>query len=189
VSRQKKQKGTQSSLKAEWQAWYASKGPILIFGLKFGLLLALLYGLLATTFCDRLLYSYLEANAWLSNVILNIFGQNTHVSEVTIQSPQFAIAIRRGCDAVEPTWLLCAAILSFPASWRHKILGMLAGIILLQVLNLIRIVTLYWIGVHFPALFNSAHMEIWPTVFIIVAIALFVGWKRWTSLELKPHAA
>lgn len=188
MSRQKK-KGPQPSLKAEWRAWHASKGPILIFGLKFGLLLALLYGLLATTFCDRLLYSYLEANAWLSNVILNIFGQNTHVSEVTIQSPQFAIAIRRGCDAVEPTWLLCAAILSFPASWRHKILGMLAGIILLQVLNLIRIVTLYWIGVHLPAFFNSAHMEIWPTVFIIVAIALFVVWKRWTSLELKPHAA
>jgi hypothetical protein len=76
---------------------------VLRFVLKFGFLLALFYGLLATPYFDRMLYSYLEANAWLSNAILNGFGQHTQVSEVTIESPQFAIAIRRGCDAVEPT--------------------------------------------------------------------------------------
>ena len=63
-----------------------------------------------------------------------------------IQSPQFTMAIRRGCDAVEPTWLLCAAMISFPAPLLHKLWGIVAAIILLQILNLIRIVTLYWIG-------------------------------------------
>ncbi len=137
----------------------------------------LLYVLLALPFSERILYSYLEANAWMSNLILNVLGQGTHVTEVTIQSSGFAIAIRRGCDAVEPTWLLCAAILAFPGSFKHKLAGMLAGMVVLQLLNLVRIVTLYWIGIHFPAFFPSAHLEIWPTVFIIVAILFFVGWK------------
>jgi len=98
------------------------------------------------------------------------------------------MAIRRGCDAVEPTWLYCAAVLAFPAPFFRKFLGVLAGIILLQALNLVRIVTLYWIGIHLPAFFNSAHMEIWPTIFIITAITLFVGWKGWTFDRVEPKA-
>jgi exosortase family protein XrtM len=169
------------SLRGRWLSWFESKSPVLHFGLKFGILIALLYGLLAAPYFDRMLYSYLEANAWLSNAILRGLGQPTHVSEVTIQSPQFAIAIRRGCDAIEPTWLFCAAVLCFPAPLMRKLLGILAGIVLLQLLNLIRIVTLYLIGVHLPAFFNSAHMEIWPTMFIAVAISLFLVWKDWSS--------
>ena len=160
-------------------SWWASKAPVLWFGFKFGALVALLYGILAIPFSERLLYSYLEANAWLSNLILVGLGQGTHVTEVTIRSPDFAIAIRRGCDAVEPTWLLCAAILAFPGLFVRKLAGISAGIIVLQMLNLCRIVTLFWIGTHFPAFFPSAHLEIWPTVFIVVAILLFAGWKGW----------
>jgi len=166
-------------LKAEWLAWFAGKAPVIIFGVKFGALVLLLYGLLAVPPLERMLYSYLEANAWLSNFILIGFGQGTHVSEVTIRSPEFAIAVRRGCDAVEPTWLLCAAILAFPGSLGRKLGGIAAGIVALQLLNLIRIVTLYLIGSHFPAFFFSAHLEIWPAVFILAAIGLFVGWKGW----------
>jgi exosortase H (IPTLxxWG-CTERM-specific) len=167
------------SFKAEWQAWWAGKRPVLIYGAKFGALVFALYGLLAAPWAEHILYYYLEANAWISSGILNLLGQGTQVSEVTIRSPAFAIAIRRGCDAVEPTWLLCAAIVAFPGTWRRKLAGIGAGIVALQALNLIRIVTLYLIGSRLPALFPSAHLEIWPAVFIVVAIMLFVGWKGW----------
>ncbi len=180
-------KKTGPSLRERWRSWVASKGPVLQFGLSFALWLAVLYALLATTFFDRMLYSYLEANAWLANAILRGLGQPTHVSEVTIQSPQFAMAVRRGCDAVEPTWLLCAAMISFPAPLLHKLWGMLAAVVLLQILNLIRIVSLYWIGIHLPGFFNSAHLELWPTAFIVVAIVIFVGWKE-SSYRPHPHA-
>jgi exosortase/archaeosortase family protein len=169
------------ALKAEWLTWWAGKAPVLFFGLKFGGLIALLYGLLAIPAAEQLLYGYLKANAWASCGILDLLGQGTHVSDVTIASSAhpFAIAIRRGCDAVEPTWLLCAAILAFPGPWKRKFAGMLFGIVVLQVLNLMRIVSLYWIGSRFPALFPSMHLEVWPTLFILVAISLFVGWKDW----------
>jgi exosortase H (IPTLxxWG-CTERM-specific) len=191
VSRQKKkkhQKSPEPSLKAEWQTWYASKGPVLRFVLKFGILMILFYGLLATPYFDQALYSYLVANAWLSNALLDALGQNTHVSGITIQSPQFAVTIERGCDAVEPTWLFCAAIFSFRAPLTRKLLGIVAGIVLLQVLNLVRIVNLFWIGMHWPNIFNSAHMEIWPTAFIIAAIVLFIGWIEWSGKQTPAHA-
>jgi exosortase/archaeosortase family protein len=179
-------KKTDQSLKQRWLAWYASVSPVLYFSLKFGVSLALLYVLLSMPFFDRALYSYLEVNAWLANAILHGLGEPTKVSEVTIQSPLFNMRIQRGCDAVEPTWLLCAAMISFPAPILHKLWGMLAAIVLLQILNLIRIITLYWIGIHLPGFFNSAHVELWPVAFIAVAIIFFVAWKE-HSLQPKPH--
>jgi exosortase/archaeosortase family protein len=167
------------ALKSEWLSWWVAKAPVLFFGAKFGALVVLLYALLAIPHVEGWLYGYLEVDARISNFILNLLGQGTHVTDVTIASSSFAIAIKRGCDAVEPTWLLCAAILAFPGDWKRKLAGMLAGIVVLQLLNLVRIVTLYWIGSRFPAAFSSAHVEVWPAVFILVAIGLFVGWKGW----------
>ncbi len=161
---------------------------MLRFVLPFGFLLALFYGLSATPCFDQILYAYLEANAWLSNIVLNGFGQHTQVSEVTIESAQFAIALRRGCDAVEPTWLFCAAVLCFRASLGCKFFGIIAATVLLQLLNVARIATLYWIGLRLPAFFNLAHLEIWPAVFILVAIVLFMVWIDWTRRDTSTNA-
>lgn len=178
-AKKKQQDSFQASLSGKVRAWFRAKGPVLWFSLKFGGLIALLYGLLAIPFFERLLYFYLEGNAWLSNLVLMGLGQGTHVSDVTIKSANFAIAIRRGCDAVEPTWLLCAAILAFPCLFARKLVGISIGIVSLQLLNLVRIVSLFLIGIHFPALFPTAHLEIWPMIFILMAISLFVGWRGW----------
>ena len=184
---QKKQPGLSwAALKDEWRAWLTSKAPVLAFAAKFGGLVLILYCLLALPFSEKVLYSYLEVNASASHFILNLLGQDTSVSEVTIRSTSasFAIAIRRGCDAIEPTGLLCAAILAAPGLVARKLVGMVAGAIILQALNLVRIVTLFLVGNHFPrGLFDSVHLEIWPALFILVAVACFVGWKGWAFEE------
>jgi len=168
------------AFKEECRAWYEGKQAILWFGLKFGLLVAAFYALLLVPACEGLLFIYLKANAWTANALLDALGQGSQLSDVTITSPRFSMAIRRGCDAVEPTWLFCAAVLSYPGSIGRKAVGILTGIVVLQTLNLIRIVSLYFIGVYLPGIFNTAHLEIWPTVFIIVAIVMMAGWIEWT---------
>ena len=171
------------TLRKRWSAWYAEKSPVLIFGCKFGLLVLLLYLVLDLPVGERLLFAYLKVNASLADLALRLLGQHTHVADgVVIQSTRFSIAIRRGCDAVEPTWLLCAAILAFPAPLIKKIGGILAATLVLQILNIVRIVSLYSIGAYWPSFFNSAHMELWPTLFIVVAIVFFLRWKG-VSLE------
>ena len=179
------------SFRLRWSAWYANTGPVWRFGLKFGALMVIFYALILTPFFDHVLYSYLTVNAWVANGILNVFGQDSHVSEITIRSARYAITVRRGCDAIEPSWFLCAALLAFPAPFKKKLLGILAGAALLQGLNLIRIVSLYFIGLYYPRFFGAAHVEIWPVVFILVAIALWIGWIGWTKRPARPlpHAA
>jgi exosortase family protein XrtM len=178
-----------STVRSGWTTWYAAKRPVLLFVMKFGLLICAFYGLLATDYCDRLLYGYLRANAWLSNIALNCMGQNTQAFEVTIRSPVFAMALRRGCDAVEPTLLLCSAMLAFRCPLRQKFVGMIVGALLFQMLNVLRIVSLFWIGMHCPDLFNQIHMEIWPTIFIVIGALIFISWKDWNSDGSRAPAA
>ena len=167
-----------TELKREWQAWGAEKAPVFVFGCKFGALILVLYVFLALPWGDRLLYRDLEFNAWLANATLRLFGEQTHVvQDVVIQSSRFSMGVRRGCDAVEPTWLLCSAMVAFPASLRRKLIGVLLAIATVQVLNLVRILTLYWIAIHLPKFFDSAHLEWWPVLILTATIVLFLRWK------------
>jgi exosortase H (IPTLxxWG-CTERM-specific) len=169
-------------------AWLAGKRPVLRFVVGFTALMGLYYVLVLTPFCDRLLYSYLQANAWASGAILNALGQDCRVLDVTIRSAHFAIALQRGCDAVEPAWFFCAAVVAFPGESRRKIPGMLVGISLLFALNLVRIVSLFFIGWRFPAFFGVAHLELWPAFFILSALVSWISWVRWTwRAPLEDH--
>jgi exosortase/archaeosortase family protein len=159
------------------QAWWLDKVPVLQFGIKFTTLFLVLYVLLAFRQVEYVLYLDLRANAWVANLLLNLFRQGTHLTDVTIRSASFAIAVRRGCDAIEPSWLLGAAIVAFPSPWNAKLVGLGFGILTLQFLNIIRITSLYWIGCAFPSFFYTAHMELWPALFVVMAILLFVTWK------------
>ena len=174
------------SFKVRFIEWYSSRRVLWGFSLKFCGLMALYYFLVLMPVCDRWFYRYLESNAWLAGQVLTGLGQESHVSEITIRSAQFAITVRRGCDAIEPAWFFCAALFAFPASIGRKIIGILIGTFLLQALNLVRIVSLYFIGVRHPNLFAMAHVEIWPATFIIVAISLLTGWIGWANRNVSP---
>jgi exosortase H (IPTLxxWG-CTERM-specific) len=151
------------------------------FGFSFGILMGLYYCLVLVPFGDGLMYRYLRANARLASGIINLFGQASRVSGTTIRSAGFAIAVKRGCDAIEPAWFFCAAVLSFPAAFSRKLRGLLAGAAAILALNLARIVSLFYIGLHEPGLFEIAHLEIWPAAFIVAAILLWLGWIRWAG--------
>ena len=153
--------------------------------------MGLFYILILTPIFDQWLYAYLGANARVANGILNLMGQDTHVSEITIRAARYAITVRRGCDAIEPSWFFCAALLAFPARLGRKVLGILMGAILLQILNLVRIVSLFYVGLYHPIFFDAAHVEIWPAVFIVVTISFWIGWISWMgrSVPTASHAA
>lgn len=124
--------------------------------------------------------AYLEGNAKVSNAILHWFGQASVVTGSTIRSPQFSITIKRGCDALEPSWLFCAAVVAFPAPWHRRLPGMAVGVVAILALNFVRIVSLYFLGIHLPAFFETMHLEVWPVLFILAALLLWLGWLAWS---------
>jgi len=87
----------------------------------------------------------------------------------------FAERIRIADSDVEPA-AFAAAVLAFPAGWRQRLIGFLLGFLGIQVLNLIRVVSLVWIGRHRPALFDSSHTVIWQSAVVLFGVLIFLFW-------------
>jgi|GEM_PF-1462859 len=125
--------------------------------------------------------SYLAGYARAAGTLLALFDPSVHVAGATIFG-RFSMQIVKDCDAMEINILFASAVLAFPAKWSRRALGVALGVLLLAAANLIRIASLYWIGVIAPAAFESAHRDVFPLLLIGVAVLLFAAWIRWAGL-------
>lgn len=132
---------------------------------------------------DGFFPAYLKLNAQVSGQLLNYMGQEVHVNDkvISLARPDKAsgsIEIERGCDAVEPSALFLAAVFASPVFFRAKLLAALWGVSALMLLNLVRIVSLFLVRVHYPEMFEVMHLDVWQVVFIFFALFL---WGKWAS--------
>lgn len=186
VARTPAKRQSDASLARTLKAAWASRYPVFLFVVAFGLLMVLYYAFSFTPFFINRFYPFIiECNAAAASSILNLFGQHTINAGDTISSSKLTLSLRRGCDAVEPAAFLVAAILVFPSKFLPKIPGIIVGTALLMVLNLIRVVSLFLVGVYYPSAFEILHVEIWQVVFVLLAL-LF--WALWISQALPSQA-
>jgi len=153
---------------------------LLRFGLIFGGCLAAAYALITTGPVNRgLIQPYLELSAKISAALLRALGFETIASGTAVASSEFVVWIKRGCDAIDPTVLFMSAVLASPVSLSMKVPGLIAGLFLLLSLNLVRIVSLFLVGLYEPNWFATLHVTIWQPVFLVVAVAGWLAWATW----------
>ncbi len=128
---------------------------------------------------DDLFPHYLNANAEASAALLRLFGADVRTDGQIIRSSVFTMEVARGCDGLQPIMLFLAAMIALPSSRKAKVQGGLAGTAILLALNLLRIVSLYFIGVHYPDFFHMMHVDVWQTIFIFIALFLWALWALW----------
>lgn len=90
----------------------------------------------------------------------------------------FGVSIEPGCNGIEACIVLVAAILAFPASWRSKLTGMLAGCAAVQALNVVRVISLFYIGQWNTAAFNFAHEFLWQALIMLDVLIVWLIWVR-----------
>lgn len=89
------------------------------------------------------------------------------------------IKIVAGCNGVEAVLILVSAILAFPAPWKHKLLGIGLGFLAIQGLNLIRIISLFYLHNFSQVWFNWFHLYLWQALIILDALIFWLIWLRW----------
>jgi exosortase H (IPTLxxWG-CTERM-specific) len=160
------------------------------FLVRFVVLLVVFYFIVASRpVNDAVIVPFTAGIASVSGVILNALGERAEVVGTEIRSSSFGVNIENGCNGVETALLFGAAVLAFPASWVHRLVGLFLGFVAIQFLNLFRVITLFWIGLHRPALFNSSHTVIWQSVVVLFGVVLFLLWasrEKRLSAESAP---
>ncbi len=145
-------------------------------------LVAVYYSLTLSPWVDaNLLYPVMEASAHGTSALLNLFGGKTTVEGVVVRGPGYAVAVRRGCDPLEPIVFFAAGVVGFPAPWRQKAVGLVAGGAFLFGLNLVRLLSLYLLGSHKSPLLERFHLWWWPAFFLVCSLTLWVLWLLWVQ--------
>jgi len=124
---------------------------------------------------------YQRINAQVCGAILSVFNEDVNVHGRSVTSPRFSMEIQHACNALLPAALFILAALACPVSFRAKIPGIVIGTTLLMLLNLVRLVALFYTGIHFPASFKRMHMEVWPAIFILFSLVVWIVWARWAQ--------
>lgn len=91
----------------------------------------------------------------------------------------FAVSIEAGCNGVEAALILIAAMLAFPAPWKKKLAGIAGGLLAVQLLNVVRVVTLFYLGQWSLAAFEWAHLYLWQALIMIDVLIVWLLWLRW----------
>ncbi len=129
--------------------------------------------------------------ASLSAWLMQLFDDNVRSSGKVIwdQASGFAVSIEAGCNGVEAGIVLTAAILAYPATWREKLVGIAIGLLTVQALNLLRIITLFYIGQWNAVVFEWAHLYIWQALIMLDVLLVFLFWLRWLFGRRRPAPA
>ena len=90
----------------------------------------------------------------------------------------FAVSIEAGCNGVEATLVLVAAMLAFPSTWTQKAWGLALGFIAVQGLNVVRIISLFYLGQWNMTAFEWAHLYIWQALIMLDVLIVWLIWVR-----------
>jgi exosortase H (IPTLxxWG-CTERM-specific) len=154
---------------------------VLRFFVLFVAMLAVLFGLELTPVAQRyFVVPWTDSLAAASARLVTIFDPAVTVSGNVIQSGTsgFAVSIEAGCNGVEATLVLVAAILAFPAPWRRKLAGLAIGILAVQGLNVIRVISLFYLGQWSYRVFEWAHLYVWQALIMLDVLIVWLVWVR-----------
>lgn len=107
---------------------------------------------------------------------LGVLGVSTYVNGSILASENFAVNVVAECLAVAPIIIYSGAVIACPATLKDKLLGIAAGALVLLSVNLVRIVSLFWIGASHPEYLSFAHLLVWQSGIYLLAIVLWLYW-------------
>lgn len=115
---------------------------------------------------------------------LKFAGVAVRTNGSILYTPGAALDIRFGCNGLEAVLIYSVALLAFPAPWIKRAIGILAGFVIIQTLNILRIIALAFVRVHYPGFFGLFHIYIAQGILIAVALVLFIAWIGYAQKDV-----
>ncbi len=154
---------------------------MLRFFAAFVVLQAVLFGLELTPWAQEYFVvpwtnALAAISAWLVTVVDPGVASAGKILRSTVNG--FAVSIEAGCNGVEATIVLVAAMLAFPAPWKNKLVGLAAGILAVQGLNVVRVISLFYLGQWNMQAFEWAHLYVWQALIMLDVLVVWLVWVR-----------
>jgi exosortase family protein XrtM len=149
------------------------------FTVYFLLILAglnLVYYLLAGTSVENFVLAVMTTKP--PALIINVLtpAEQVIVNGTELSSKYVSFSVVSGCEGMGGILLIISAICAANVRFKGKLKGLLWGISFIYLLNICRIVALYYVMRYYTNAFNFAHYFVGQTIIIVLGCAFFVLW-------------
>jgi exosortase H (IPTLxxWG-CTERM-specific) len=130
---------------------------------------------------------YTKGVVILTCKILEVLSIPSTYQGSVIKLPSTALDVRFGCNGLEAVMIYSVAVIAFPASWKHKLMGIFGGFLVIQVINILRISSLAYSAIHFKDLFEYIHIYIAQGMMIAVSLGMFFIYLNYAKASQKAN--
>jgi exosortase H (IPTLxxWG-CTERM-specific) len=162
--------------------------PLIIFIL---VLLALFTLELMGPVQTAVIQPFTTAVAHVSAFVLQGFDSTVQADGIVLRNAATgtAVSIEAGCNGVEAMIVVIAAIVATPARWPNKVMGIGLGVMAIQALNVLRIISLFYLLQWNPVWFEWAHLYLWQALIMLDGLIVYLIWVRMLPPLAPPPGA
>lgn len=114
--------------------------------------------------------------AWF---VKHIIGYDIKTSSNTLYFPNNGyITVEGSCSGLKQFYEWVMLMLLFPGPWKHKLWYIPLGIIVIHIENILRIIILSVVLMHWPDHWDFIHMWIMRPIFYVVIFLLWLIWEE-----------
>jgi len=117
----------------------------------------------------------------------DLFGSNTVCSGNKVSYDGFTIEVVGECTGLTEIIIFIAAVVAFPASVRQKIFGVVIGVSVILAANILRMMTLLWIGASSRYWFDVFHFYTYQASMLLLVIGTWMLWLNYAVLRKKER--
>jgi exosortase H (IPTLxxWG-CTERM-specific) len=121
---------------------------------------------------------YTDFIIYVTVKLLGLAGNPATVHGTVISLPSTSVEVVFGCNGLEAVLIYSIAVLSFPSAWKHKLLGIVFGFIMIQFINIIRILVVIYVADKFQRIFELVHVYLAQGLMIAVSLGVFLLYLR-----------
>jgi exosortase family protein XrtM len=138
--------------------------------------LNLLYYLLGGTAVEDFVLAVMTAKppGYLINLLTP--AERVMVNGTELTSPYVSFSVVSGCEGMGGILLIISAVCAANVPLKSKLQGLFYGVTFIYLLNIFRIVALYYVMRYWNSAFNFAHYFVGQTIIIVLGCAFFVLW-------------
>lgn len=131
----------------------------------------------------QVIVPFTKGLAWLSAALISPFDDSViHYDKILQDTASgFAVSIEAGCNGVEATIVLIAAVVAFPAPWKYRFAAIGIGFLAVQLMNVGRIISLFYVGQWNLDVFTWVHLYLWPVLIMLDVLIVFILYLRFVS--------
>lgn len=160
------------------------------FLVVFALCLLALFALLLSPFLQPGVIEFSHGLVSVASALIRICGGHAIVQGTVLRAPStgFAVEMKDGCNGANVLILLWSAVLAFPATWKQKAKGLFGSTLAIQLINLVRFISLFYLGQYSRSLFDFAHDYLWESLIMLDGLLFFGLWVHLVFRGMaRPH--